>query len=51
MREWKVYGFSREVLIFYEFTYDFSWEVLKYAISTYPFMLCFEHLTKNIVIS
>ena len=24
VREWKVYGFSREVLIFDEFTYDFS---------------------------
>ena len=47
VREWKVYGFSREVLIFDEFTYDFNWEVLKFMISTYHFMMCFKHLTKK----
>ena len=47
VREWKVYGFRWEVLIFGDFTNDFSWEVLKFTISTYHFMMCFEHLTKN----
>ena len=27
MREWKVYGFSWEMLIFDDFTYNFSWEM------------------------
>ena len=45
-----MYGFSREVLIFDDFTYDFSWEVLKFTISTYHFMVCFEHLTKKVLI-
>ena len=44
------YDFSWEVLIFDDFTYDFSWDVLKFTISTYHFMVCFEHLTKNISI-
>ena len=48
VRERKMYGFSREVLIFDDFTYDFSWEVLEFTISTSHFMLRFEHLTKNI---
>ena len=48
VREWKVYGFSREVLIFDEFTCDFSWKLLKFTISTYHFMVRFEHLTKNL---
>ena len=42
--------FSREVLIFDDFTYDFSWEVLKFTISTSHFMVCFEHLTKKVSI-
>ena len=42
-----MYGFSREVLIFDDFTYDFSWEVWKFTISTYHFRVCFEHLTKK----
>ena len=50
VREWKVYGFSWEVLIFYDFTYDFSREVLKFTISTYHFMVCFKHLTKKVSI-
>ena len=33
-----------------DFTYDFSWEVLKFTISTSHFMLCFEHLTKKVSI-
>ena len=45
-----MYGFSWEVLIFDDFTYDFSWEVLKLTISTSHFIMCFEHLTKNIQI-
>ena len=48
VRESKVYGSSWEVLIFNDFTYDFSWEVLKFTISTYHFMMCFEHLAKNV---
>ena len=47
VRECKVYGLSREVFIFDEFTYDFSWEVLKFTISTYHFRVCFEHVTKT----
>ena len=50
VREWKVYGFSREVFIFDEFTSDFSWEVLKFTILAYHFMVCFEHLTKKVTI-
>ena len=46
----KAYGFRREVLIFDDFIYDFSWEVLKFTISTYHFMLCFEHLPKKVSI-
>ena len=56
VREWKVYGFSWEVLIFDDFTYDFSWEVLifdDFNLSFYGvfwdfeekginFMMCFE---------
>ena len=49
MRE-KVYGFSWEVLICDDFTSDFSWEVLKFTISTYHFMMCFEHLMKKVSI-
>ena len=45
-----MYGFSWEVLIFADFTYDFSLEVLKFTISTSHFMLCFEHLTKEVAI-
>ena len=45
-----MYGFSREVLIFDEFTNDFSWEVLKFTISRSHFMMCFEHLTKIVSI-
>ena len=45
-----MYGFSLEVLIFADFTYDFSWEVLKFTISTDHFMVCFEHLTKKVLI-
>ena len=50
VREWKVYGFSWEVLILDDFTYDFSWEVLKFTISTSHVMVCFEHLTKKVLI-
>ena len=50
VREGKVYCFSREVLIFDEFIYDFSWDVSKFTISTYHFMVCFEHLTKKVSI-
>ena len=50
VREWKVYGFSLEVLTFADFAYDFSWEVLKFTISTSHFMVCFEHLTKKVSI-
>ena len=50
VREWKVYGLSWEVLIFDDFSYDFSWEVLKITISTNHFMLCFECLTKKVSI-
>ena len=46
-----MYGFSREVLIFDDFTYDFSWEVLKFTISTSHFMVCFEGLPKKTLIS
>ena len=45
-----MYGFSGEVLIFDDFTYDFSWEVLKFTISTYHFMVCFETLRKKVSI-
>ena len=45
-----MYGFSWEVLIFDDFTYDFSWEVLKFTISTSHFMVCFDHLTKTVLI-
>ena len=45
-----MYGFSREVMIFDEFTHDFSMEVLEFKISTYHFMVCFEHLTKKVSI-
>ena len=45
-----MYGFSREVLIFDEFTSDFSWEVLKFTISSFHFMVCFKHLTKKVLI-
>ena len=45
-----MYCFSRDDLIFDEFTYDFSFEVLKFTISTYHFMVCFEHLTKKVSI-
>ena len=38
------------VLIFDDFTYDFSWEVLKFTISTYHFMVCFETLRKKVSI-
>ena len=37
--------------MFHDFTYDFSWEVLKFTISTYHFMVCFEQLTKKVSIS
>ena len=39
-------------LVFDDFTYqyDFSWDVLKFTISTFHFMLCFEHLTKKVSI-
>ena len=37
-----------EVLTFDDFTYDFSWEVLKFTISTLHFIVRFEHLTKNV---
>ena len=50
VREWKVYGFSWEVLIFADFSYDFSQEVLKFTISTFHFIVCFEHLTKKGII-
>ena len=42
--------FSSEVSIFDDFTYDFSWEVLKFTISTSHFMMCFKHLTKKVLI-
>ena len=42
--------FSREVLIFDDFTYALRWEVLKFTISTSHFMVCFEHLTKKVSI-
>ena len=45
-----MYGFRWEVLIFDDFSYDFSWEVLKFTISTYHFIVCFEHLTKKVLI-
>jgi hypothetical protein len=50
VREWKVYGFSLEILIFDDLTYDFSWEVMKSTISTFHFMVCFEHFTKKVSI-
>ena len=50
VREWKVHGLSWEVLIFGDFIYDSSWEVLKFTISTSHFMRCFEHLTKKVLI-
>ena len=31
LRQWKVYGYSREVLILDDFTYHFSWEVLRFT--------------------
>ena len=37
-------------MIFDDFTYDFSWEVLKFTISTSHLMVCFEHLTKKVLI-
>ena len=43
-----MYGFSWEVLIFVDFTYDFSWDVWKFTISTSHFMVCFEDLTKKV---
>ena len=43
-------GFSWEVLIFNDFTFDFSWEVLNFTISTSHFMVCFDHLTKTVLI-
>ena len=45
-----MYGLSWEVLMFDDFIYDFSWEVLKFIISTCHFIIFFEHLTKNVVI-
>ena len=45
-----MYGVRWEVLIFDDFTYDFSWEVLKFTISTSHFMVCFEHLMKKVSI-
>ena len=45
-----MHGFRWEVLIFDDFTYDFSWEVLKFTISTSHFMVCFEHLMKKVLI-
>ena len=50
VRELKVHPFSWEVFIFDDFTYDFSWEVLRFTISTSHFMVCFEHLTKKVSI-
>ena len=38
---------SWEEMIFDNFTYDFSREVLKFTISTSHFMMCSEHLTKT----
>ena len=45
-----MFGFSREVLIFNDFTNDFGWEVLKFTISTSHFIKSVEHLTKKILI-
>ena len=45
-----MYGFRWEVLIFDDFTYDFSWKVLKLSISTSHFMLRVEHLKKIIIL-
>ena len=42
--------FSWEILIFDDFSYDFSWEVLKCTISTYHCIVCLEHLTKKVLI-
>ena len=49
-REVESSDFKREVLIFDNFTNDFSWEVLKFTISTFHFMMCFEHLPKKVLI-
>ena len=43
--------FSWEVLAFDDCAYDFRWEVLRFTISTSHFMVCFEGLPKNTLIS
>ena len=45
-----MYGFRWEILKFDDFTYDCSWEVLKFTISTCRFMVCLEHLTRKVSI-
>ena len=45
-----MYGLSWDVFVFNDFSYDFSWEVLKFTISTYHFMMCFEHFAKKVSI-
>ena len=41
---------ARRYLFFDDFTIDFSKDVLKFTISTFHFMSCFEHLTKKVLI-
>ena len=46
-----MHGFSWEALILDDFTYDFSLDILKFTISTFHFLMCFEHLAKTVSIS
>ena len=39
---WKIDGFSWEVLVPANLTYDFIWEVFRFTILTYPFTACWE---------
>ena len=46
--EVKSIDFREEIFIFYDFTYNFRWEVLKCIILIFHFMLCFEELSNTV---